>query len=183
MQMLCRKTWRFTELNALSASTSSTASVFSSSNIVCIAWIAASQPASWPAQTCSEPTEDVISLRTTDTMAFLMILLKTSPTPMGLNPGFFLSGMSWQARNPSSEVDSCSVQCFLITLVSVWQRSEDDSPKFFDNKIRFQPSASKPEWPDPPLFYMTAFLIISTSITSNFTGCILSGTSVDIALS
>ena len=69
-----------------------------------------------------------------------MILLKTSPTPMGLKPGFLLSGMSREARNPSSEVDSSWVQSFLVTLASVWQRSEDESLKFFDNKIRFQPS-------------------------------------------
>ena len=60
-----------------------------------------------------------MSLRTTDAMTFSMILLKTSPTPMGLNPGFLLSGMSRQARNPSSEVVSSSVQCFLVTLASV----------------------------------------------------------------
>ena len=45
-------------------------------------------------------------------MTFPMILLKTSPTHMGLKPGFLLSGMSWQARNPSSEVDSFSVQSY-----------------------------------------------------------------------
>ena len=71
-----------------------------------------------------------------------MILLKTSPAPMGLNPGFLLSGMSRQGRSPTSEVDSSSVLSFLVTLVGVWQRSEDDLPKFFDNKIHFQPSAS-----------------------------------------
>ena len=48
-----------------------------------------------------------------------MILLKTSPTPMGLNPAFILSGMSRQARNPSSEVDSYSIQSFLVTLAGV----------------------------------------------------------------
>ena len=56
-------------------------------------------------------------------MTFPMILLKTSPTPMGLNwvskPGFLLSGMNQQARNPSSEVDSSSAQSFLVTLASV----------------------------------------------------------------
>ena len=47
-----------------------------------------------------------MSLRTADIMTFFMILLKTSPTPMGLNHGFSLGGMSRQARNPSSEVES-----------------------------------------------------------------------------
>ena len=58
-------------------------------------------------------------LQTTDTNTFRMILLITLPTPMGLNPGFLLSGMNRQARNPSSEVDSSSVQSFLVTLASV----------------------------------------------------------------
>ena len=48
-----------------------------------------------------------------------MILLKTSPAPMGLNPGFLLSGMSRQGRSPTSEVDSSSVLSFLVTLVGV----------------------------------------------------------------
>ena len=64
-----------------------------------------------------------MSLRTTYTMTFPMILLKTSPTPVGLNwvstPGFLLSGMNRQARNPLSEVDSSSAQSFLVTLASV----------------------------------------------------------------
>ena len=105
-------------------------------------------------------------LRTTDTMTFSMILLKTFPTPMGLKPGFLLCGMIRQARNPSSEVDISSVQSFLVTLARS-ESSESDSPKFFDKKIRFQLSASKPERPDLPLTFMAAFLIISASITSN----------------
>ena len=52
-------------------------------------------------------------------MTFAMILLKTLPTPMGLKPGFLLSRMSWQARNPSSQVDGSSVQSFIVTLTSV----------------------------------------------------------------
>ena len=87
---------------------------------------------------------------------------------MGLNPGFLLSGMSRQARNPSNKVDSSSVQSFLVTLASVWQKSEDDSPKFFDNTIHFQTSASKPEGPDHQLDYMAAFLVISASFLNHF---------------
>ena len=61
----------------------------------------------------------MMSLQTTDTMTFPRILLKTSPIPMGLNPGFLLIGMSRQARNPSSEVYSSSVQSFLLALACV----------------------------------------------------------------
>ena len=63
-----------------------------------------------------------MSLRTTDTMTFPMILLKTLPTHMGLNPGFLLSGMNRQVRNLSSEVDSSSVQSFFVTLASVFYK-------------------------------------------------------------
>ena len=48
-----------------------------------------------------------------------MILLKTLPTLMGLNPASILSGMSRKARNPSNEVGSSSVQSFLVTLAGV----------------------------------------------------------------
>ena len=79
----------------------------------------------------------MMSLQTTETITFPMILLKTSPipmglktspipmglktspTPMGLNPGFLLIGMSRQARNPSSDVYSSSVQSFLVVLACV----------------------------------------------------------------
>ena len=70
----------------------------------------------------------MMSLQTTETMTFPMILLKTSPIPMGLktspipmglNPGFLLIGMSRQARNPSSDVYSSSVQSFLVVLACV----------------------------------------------------------------
>ena len=64
-----------------------------------------------------------------------MILLKTLPTLMGLNPASILSGMSRKARNPSNEVGSSSVQSFLVTLAGVWQRSEDDSLKFLITKF------------------------------------------------
>ena len=61
-----------------------------------------------------------MSLGTIDTMTnFPMILLETSPTPMGLNPAFILSGTSRQARNPSSEVDSSSIQSFFVPLAGV----------------------------------------------------------------
>ena len=53
--------------------------------------------------------------QTADTVTFPMIFLKTLPTPMGLKPGLLLKGMSRQARNPSSEVDSSSGKSFLVT--------------------------------------------------------------------
>ena len=136
-----------------------TASVFSSSssNIVCFVGIAASRPASWPAQTFSEPIEAYNDYGLL-IQQFFFLKVRKNLWVLILFYEFLLSGMSWQARNPLSEVDSSSVQSFLVTLTSVWQRSEDNSPKFFDNKICFQPSASKPEGPDTPLFSWLLFI-------------------------
>ena len=53
MDILCRAAWRFTQLNALVASTKSAASQSLSSNIFFIACTAASEPADCPAQVCN----------------------------------------------------------------------------------------------------------------------------------
>ena len=106
-----------------------------------------------------------MSLRTADAKTLPMIFLKTAPTPRGLNPGFLLSRMSQQARNPSSQADSSLVQSFLVTLASVLKAPHKNSLK---TKI--------------PCF-QACFPIIFASITSNFTSCFLSKTSDNITLS
>ena len=63
MVTFCKKTCLLTELNAFDASTRRTASQVSSSYIACIACMMISQPASCPAQTCSDPTDATISVR------------------------------------------------------------------------------------------------------------------------
>ena len=60
-----------------------------------MAWIAASQPASWPTHTCKEPTDDMISLQTNATTAFPAMRLNTSST----------KGIRRHARNASSVDD------------------------------------------------------------------------------
>ena len=59
---LCRKTLLI-ELNAFDASTKRTGSQILSSYIACIACMVDSQPASCPAQTCSDPTDVANSVR------------------------------------------------------------------------------------------------------------------------
>ena len=66
----------------------STASLSCSLKISCIAWTAALLPAFWPAQTCSEPTDSVISSRIADTTTLSAIRRRISPIPIGVNPVF-----------------------------------------------------------------------------------------------
>ena len=86
--MLCKDTLLFNELKVLAASIGSTASDYFSSKILRIALIAASHPASWPAQTCKEPTDEIIYSRIVKTTTFPAIRRSISSTPIGLRPGF-----------------------------------------------------------------------------------------------
>ena len=70
------------------ASIGSTVSLSCSLKISCIAWTAALLPAFWPAQTCSEPTDSVISSRIADTTTLSAIRRRISPIPIGVNPVF-----------------------------------------------------------------------------------------------
>ena len=63
--ILCRNAFLLIVLNAFEASTSKTASDDWSSYISCIACTSDSHPASCPAQTCNEPSADIISSRNT----------------------------------------------------------------------------------------------------------------------
>ena len=53
--------------------------------ISCITWTAASLPAFWPAKTCSESTDSVISSRIADTTTLSAIRRRISPIPIGVN--------------------------------------------------------------------------------------------------
>ena len=50
-------------------------------------------------------------------ITFPAILLKTSPTPIGRNPGFLSKGINLQALNASRDVadSSSSIQSFFIS--------------------------------------------------------------------
>ena len=74
----------------LEASTNNIASVLSSENMLDIEWTAASQPASWPAHSCSEPTAAWRSCFIVLMIAFPIILRNTSPIPNGRTPGHLL---------------------------------------------------------------------------------------------
>ena len=86
--MLCRAACRFNELNALLASTRITASVSSFLKINFIEWVAASAPPCNPVAICSGPAASWMSFFNTQPTHFPIILFRTSPTPIGLTPGF-----------------------------------------------------------------------------------------------
>ena len=94
-----------TESNAFDACTKRTASKVSSSYIACIACMMDSQPASCPAQTCSDPTDVTISNLKWVTATLPAIRRRSLPIPIGRRPGFLSSGISRHARNASKDAD------------------------------------------------------------------------------
>ena len=99
--MLCSADALLSVLNALEASMSSMASVSSDSNIVCMACIAASLLDFCPAHSWSELLASTTTSATLITH-FPQILLKTSPTPIGLTT---LSPLSSGIRYRNQELN------------------------------------------------------------------------------
>ena len=147
-------------LKVFAASTCKTASTESSLEIFSIICIAASDPASCPAHTCSDLADEVTSFLSTDTVNFPVILQRISPTPIGRKPGFLSRGMSRHATNDSMETVGTFVEVLLIKFAMDFLKSTLVSAKIFEHRILLYPSASITEGPDPP-FLMAAFLIIS----------------------
>ena len=80
-------------------STSSVTSVWLDSNMPCVAYIAASHPASRPAHSYKHPAAFLISPFTKFITTFPAIPCRTLPTLIDCNPGFLSRGMSLQAKN------------------------------------------------------------------------------------
>ena len=87
----------FRHLKALLASTRRMASVPSSSNFFLIACIEASIPPLSPAHVCKGAVACVSSGFSNVVVALPMILLTTSPIPIGQTPGFLSKGISRHA--------------------------------------------------------------------------------------
>ena len=171
--ILRRNTLLLIELNAFDESTNKTASADWSLHIVRIACINDSHPASCPVQTCSDPPDCITSSLMCETITFPAMRCSTSLTPMGLSAGF----QSIQ-KKASKDFDWFStIHNFLITSAKVLHKSSVLSTKWFDVKILFQPSASSPDGPAPPLLLRAAFLTFYASIESNLIGWISSGLS------
>ena len=105
-------------------------------------------------------------------IALPAILCSTSPKSIGLSPDFLSSGIGLQARNDSKDVgdSSSSTHKFLINWAKVLRKSNVAIQKAREVKILRQPSASRPDGPDPPFVNIEAYIIIDSSMSSYATG-------------
>ena len=92
--MLISAVFRLRLLNAFVASTWKMAWHDGNSNTLLIAWMAASHPDCWSTHSCCTPATFKTSSLTIYRMALPIILLATSPIPMGLTPGCLSMTMS-----------------------------------------------------------------------------------------
>ena len=154
-------------LSALNASMSSRASVSSDSNIVRIACIAASLPDFCPAHSWSEPLASTTSFLTTLITHFPQILLKTSPTPIGLTaPSPLSSGIRRLATRGSLVIGSMHCVHRVLVIVAIASHSlVDDCLKDLQARIFLKPFASTSDGPPAPFVLKAACLTISPLIS------------------
>ena len=139
-----------------------------------MACTAASQPPSWPAHSWSGSAASSTSLPMIFKMVFAMILLGTSPTPIGLTPGHLLRGMRRQATNALSPSG--------LTVVLAMRRPTPASAihKLLEADLKeehslFQAYASRPDGPAAPWVCRAVCLMASASRPSNVMGLTGSG--------
>ena len=104
--MLWRATCLFRELNALLASTRSTASFSSDSKAVHTACTAASIPEICPPHSWRHPEISCTSGLAMFSIALAIILLAVSPMPIGRTPGFLAKAIRRQARRGETHLGS-----------------------------------------------------------------------------
>ena len=125
----------------------------------CIACIAASDPATWPPHSCSNPAAWSTSFFNRIITAFPAIFLSTSPTPIGLSPGHLSNEINLHVMNDSrdSAFFIFSKQNLLTNSANVLRKSDDAVPNERDVRIFLQPSASRPDGSKPPFYRIAAF--------------------------
>ena len=153
--ILCSATFLFNRLNALSASTSITASQLSSLYALPIACIAASIPDSKPAQVWMVPAACLTSSPTILRTHFPIIRRMVSPMPTGLKPlSSFISGTNLQSHNSLRwSLGMFSVHIRLARTAISSASSSDSLPNAFEHSICFQISASNLVGPPDPVVY------------------------------
>ena len=164
-----RAACRFSELNALDASTRIMASVSGASKTWRIAWTAASQPDICPAHTWSGPAASWMSLLMTAAIAFPMIRRTVSPTPIGLTPGHLSKAMSRQATKADSPLGSTKQEQIRLAVEARESHRSADAV-LNDVHMRFQAAASSPEGPAEPSVLRAVLRISCPSILPNKTG-------------
>ena len=93
-----------------------------------------------------------------DTTTLLAIQCKTLTISVGRNPGFLSNGINLQASNASNDDNRCSVvQSFFMTSANVLRKLFELLLNWFDVKILFEPSASRPEGRAAPLVLSIVF--------------------------
>ena len=182
--MLWIAAFLLSELNAFDASISRTPLSSSSWKRFLTAWIAASAPPLCPAHTWMFPALSMTSSEKICIATLLIILLKISPIPIGLHPGFLFSGSSLQPRNASRLVvdflfSVLNTSIFSVHIVRANRAAASlhelaAPPYLFEARIRLQSSPSIPDGPAPPLVRAAAFCILSAVMLSNTEGWICS---------
>ena len=168
--MFLRAFWRLSELKAFEASTMIVASTSGVSNTCRMACMAASHPASCPAQSWSGPSAALTSSFKVVRIALLMIRRAVSPIPMGLTPGHLLSVIRQQALRAVSPLGStCDEQIRLATEAMALLRSAEKEEK--EEQRCFQAAASRPEGPAAPSVLRAVLQIVCPSIFSNMMKC------------
>ena len=149
-------------MKAFSTSVSKTAA-FSSEKIFYIACTTASTPAPYPVLSCKAPVGYVMSFLNNIITALPAILCSTSHIPISLSPGFLSSGISQQATDDSNDYgdSSSSTQNVLISWENVLRKFNVAVPKTREVTTLFQPSASRPDGPDPLLLTFKLSLLMT----------------------
>ena len=131
----------------------------SASNMLRIAWTAASLPLLCPAQTCKEPHASINSCLVTLITHFPIIRRTTFPTPMGRTfPYPLSSGIRRLARIVSMLRGSTySVHSFLVIAAIAEQRFVPDFLKDLQAIIRRNPLESTPDGPPEPFVFRGCF--------------------------
>ena len=129
-------------LTAFVASTWSMVWHDGNSNTLFIAWMAASHPDCWPTHSCCTPATFRTSSLTVGRMGLLIILLATSPIPMGLIHGCLSMAMSLHDVSSFRPTGSTKVVHRRRPMAATaLHRSHDASSK--DELLHFQLVASK----------------------------------------
>ena len=142
------------------------------------ACIAASQPASCPAQTWSEPIESITSCLRNLATVLPMILRRVSPILMRRSPGFLSKGIRRLASEGSKVFSSWTFEQRLFVRFAIDEhRSDNSKPKLVEVRILHHQSPSKPDGPAPSLVFKADSRIIFKLMTSKRTSCAFIGVS------
>ena len=146
---LCNITLRFMELNAFSASikryvSNGMENRFSTSILTCTK--------------LQRSSAFVTSFLHNIITTLPVILLSTSPTQIGLKPGYFSNGINLLAVKASRDYVDCSSseQSFLRKFAKTLRRSLDEFPICLEFNTLLQPSASRNDGPEPSFVNIAA---------------------------